>query len=148
MLLLNDFVKIKVMILTIRKDTFDSSHGLLLKAGKQLLSRRGVINRRGRHDDRKKQAHAVHDNMAFAAIHILGVVTATLLAARGRIDRLTIDTGRRARLVRLLRGAYFLTQRIVYFVEGAVVAPFIEVLPDRAFGRKIFGQIPPLTTGA
>ena len=86
--------------------------------------------------------------MAFPLIDILGVVPATLLAAGRRIDRLAIDAGGGAGLVRFLRRADFRAQQIVDYLEGAVVPPLIKVAPHGGPGRKVLGQIPPMAAGA
>src|SRR5450432_4236272 len=86
--------------------------------------------------------------MTLTAVHVLGVVPAPLLAAAGRVHRLTIDAGGGAWRVRLLLGADLFTQQVVNRVQRAVVPPLVEVPPRGALGREVLGQVTPLTAGA
>src|SRR5262249_16519501 len=43
---------------------------------------------------------------------------------------------------------HFLTEQIVDVHPGAIVDPLLKIVPNGAFGRKLFGQIAPLTTSA
>src|SRR5262249_27223211 len=72
----------------------------------------------------------------------------TLLAARGGIDGLTVHAGRGPWRVGLLRRPDLGAEPVVDDVEGAVVAPVVEVTPDGAFGRQVLGQVTPLAACA
>lgn len=43
--------------------------------------------------------------------------------------------------------ANLVAQGVVNCLKRAIVPPLVEVAPDRALGRKILGQEPPLATG-
>src|SRR5207244_2290166 len=81
-------------------------------------------------------------------IDVLGVVSAALFAAGGRIDRLAIDAGGGAWSIRLLLRPDLAAQRVVDGVQGAVVPPLVEVTPHGTLGREILGQVTPLAAGA
>src|SRR5438093_1174477 len=87
------------------------------------------------------------DDMPLAAVHTLGVVPAPLLAAGGRVHRLAVHAGGGARRVGLRRGADLAAQGVVDGVEGAVVAPLVEVAPHGRFGGEVLGQVAPLAAG-
>ena len=136
------------MILGVGIHPLDSAHGLAVQLCEQLLRRLGVVHVGGRHQHGQQQPHAVHDDVAFAAVHVLGVVPAALLSARGRIDRLAVHARRGAGRLRFLRRADFATEKVVDRIERAVASPLVEVTPDGAFGREVLGQVTPLTAGA
>jgi hypothetical protein len=79
---------------------------------------------------------------------VLGVVAASLFAARGRVDRLAIDARRGARAVGLPGRADLAAEQVVELIEGAVAAPLVEVPPDGALGREVDGQVASLASGA
>src|SRR5262249_35300598 len=87
------------------------------------------------------------DDMAFAAVDVLGVVAAALLASAGGVHRLAVDAGGGARGIGLLGGADFGAEQVVDDIEGAVVPPLVEVAPDGGLGREILGQGAPLAAG-
>src|SRR5262249_31450639 len=98
--------------------------------------------------DGQQQAQAVHDDMALAAIDVLGVVPAAGLAARAAVHRLAVDAGGRPRPAGALGFTDPVAQPVVGGPQGAVVPPGVEVAPDGALGREVVGQVAPLAAGA
>src|SRR5262249_6459228 len=92
--------------------------------------------------------HAIDDDVALPPVDLLGVVPAPLLAAAGRIDRLTVDARCGARMVGLLGGPGAATQGVMDPVQRPVPPPPVEVAPDGAPGREVDGQVAPLAAGA
>src|SRR3954451_18200163 len=86
--------------------------------------------------------------MTLPAVHVLMIVAAPLLAAGGRVDRLAVDARGGAGVIRLLRGADLLAERVVDRVQDAVAPPAVEVAPDGALGGEVAGEVTPLATGA
>ena len=86
--------------------------------------------------------------MAFPPVDVLEVVAAPLLATRGGVDRLAVDAGGGAGVVRLLHRADLAAEPVVDGVQGAIVPPPVEVPPDGALGWEVAGQIAPLAAGA
>ena len=147
-MLVHPVVEGEVVILGVRIHPLDSAHGLAVQLGEQLLRRLGVVHVGGRHQHGQQQPHAVHDDVAFAAVHVLGVVPAALLPARSRINRLAVHARRSSGRPRFLRRADFATEKVVDRLERTVASPLVEVTPDGAFGREVLGQVTPLTAGA
>jgi hypothetical protein len=85
--------------------------------------------------------------MALPPIDILGVVAAERFAAGAGIDRLAVDAGRVARAPGLVLLADLRAQGVMDLLQGAVLAPLLEVAPDGALGREVHGQEAPLAAG-
>src|ERR1700761_7221786 len=136
------------MVLVVGEHPFDLTHRLAFQTFKQLAGRLGIVNTSRRDQDCQQQTHAVHDNMSFSAIDVLGVVPSAMFAAAGRFDRLAVNTGGSPWRVGFLRRTDLAAKLIMDNVECAVVTPLIEVPPDRTPGREVLGQVPPLATGA
>src|SRR3954447_25708640 len=104
-------------------------------AGRTTRPPLGVVHVGGGHQHGQEQAHAVHHDVAFAAIDVLGVVPAPLLAAGGGVHRLAVHAGRSPRRVRFLLGADLLAEQVVDGIQGTIVPPLVEVAPDGTLGR-------------
>ena len=117
-------------------------------SNREQLGRRRVIDVGGGHQDRQQQTHAVHHDMAFPAVDVLGVVATPLLAAAGRVDRLAVNAGRGTGVVRLLHRPHLAAEDVVDPVQGPIPPPLVEVAPDGALGREVDGQVAPLAAGA
>jgi hypothetical protein len=135
------------MIFTISKHSTNTTHWLVIQPSEQLLCRFGIVHIGGGDHYSKQQAHTVYNDMAFSTVNILGIVSTALFASRRRIDRLAIDAGRCAGMVRFLHGSHPGAEFIVNGVESSIVSPFVEVTPHSASWRKVAGQHTPLATG-
>jgi site-specific DNA recombinase len=141
-------VEREVVILAVGEHPRHLAHRLALEPGEQLRRRPRVVDIGGRHQHGQQQAHAVHDDMPFPTVDVLGVVAAPLLTAGTGVDRLAVDTGGRPGMVRLLGGPGLAAEPVVDGVQDAPATPSVEVPPDGALGREVLGQIPPLAAGS
>ena len=78
----------------------------------------------------------------------LGVVAAGGFAARTSVHRLAVEAGGVPGMARFLFPADAVAQAVVNGVESTIVPPLIEIAPNGAFGREVFGEVAPLATGA
>src|SRR5262249_60008114 len=108
----------------------------------------GAAHAGGGAQDRQQQPQAVYDDMALAAVDVLGVVPAAGLPAGAAVHRLAVDAGGAARPPRLLLLADAVAELIVDGLQGAVVPPLVEVAPNGTLGREVLGQVAPLAAGA
>ena len=86
--------------------------------------------------------------MAFPTIDVLGIVAAPMFATGSRIDRLAVYARGGAGMVGFLLRASLAAEQVVNHVQGSIMTPLVEVTPDRALGREVDREIPPLAAGA
>ncbi len=108
-----------------------------------------VLDGRGGDHHGQQQAHRVHRDVPFPAIHFFGVIPppAGLRHGVGGADRLGVDH-RGGRLgVPPGGGPHLGAQRVVQPGQGAVIAPGGKVAIYRPPGRVVRGQVPPGAPG-
>jgi hypothetical protein len=115
----------------------------------QRPGRVAVLDRRGGDHHGQQQAHRVHRDVPFPAIHLFRVIPAAggLGHGAGGADRLGVDH-RRGRLgVPPGRGPDLAAQHVVQPGQRAVITPGRKVPVHRPPRRKILRQVPPGTPG-
>lgn len=107
-----------------------------------------VVDRRGGDHHAEQQLHAVHDDMAFPAVHLLRFVPAPTRASGSHINRLTVDADGGPGLIRLFGRTRLTGQPVMDRLQGPVARPAVEVAPDGDPGREIGRVSAPLAPGA
>ena len=124
--------------------------GGAVQVPQQRPGRVAVLDGGGCDHHSQQQAHRIHRDVPFAAVHLFRVIppAAGPRDSVGGTDGLGVDDGRGGLGVPPGRGADLGAQRVVHCGQRAVITPGGEVPVYRRPGREAVWQVPPGAPGA